>query len=668
MDMGNGGERDGGSVEVVGRDGKEKEKGKKTGRGRGRQSLGAGGVDESREVDPPDRNKVLNLAQIEDGNGNGNADIQQRGQKKSRGRPSLSAVDAAGHGDSEAEVEPPKRRGRPSIVDSETEVAVSAPFGGKRKERMGRVVQAEGSGAGEEKAKGQVAEEGEGSNKRGRKVNGATGVKSGDEDTAAVRKERQPRTEVQEDENAQEPKRRGRPSNKENGKPSTEDADKEGRLKKKGRPAKESEATSTAQPAKERSKKQDKRDQEDRDPPAKERRRKLGTEHGENEEEAPAKQSKEEKRKKRHNSDVGESERSESSRAGRRNQEESAEVPVKSKKKGDTQITEDSSQQSSSKSKKRVRISDVSENMESSSSKPKSKKSRPEKDEPTRKRKEADDRQEQQPKTKRQRAEEQQDNRAEIEKPEKPPNYRHLTAVTRRISRETIDTKWEPLPPGCLEKISDLLVDVQRPVILQVRDERKKTQASTAIQMISRRLISRVRKGMPFPKSTRTNREDDFDFEKILDYNLALEAQLTPVVHSNELLEAELRKEQILLENEQKYLADLEANAKDEASKRRQTARKAHPLLQSEESIPREELDSILGPDAQSSPPVTLDTSKYQDLEDIMKSISGHVGSIQGNLEQIEGIGEAMTKTKAAVQATLFRHLDREQYDNVVLG
>ncbi|PQE27927.1 kinetochore fta7 protein [Rutstroemia sp. NJR-2017a BBW] len=221
--------------------------------------------------------------------------------------------------------------------------------------------------------------------------------------------------------------------------------------------------------------------------------------------------------------------------------------------------------------------------MESGSSNPKPKKSAPVEDEPTRKRKEADDRQEQQPKTKRQRAEEQQDNRAEIEKTEKAPNYRHLTAVTRH-------------------------------------------------------------------------------------YNLALEAQLTPVLHSNELLEAELRKEEILLENEQKYLADLEANAKDEASKRRQTARKAHPLLQSEESIPREELDSILGPDAPLSPPVTLNASKYQDLEEIMKSISGHVGSIQGNLEQIDGIGEAMTKTKAAVQATLFRHLDREQFDDVVLG
>ncbi|KAM3065276.1 hypothetical protein ACMFMG_004338 [Clarireedia jacksonii] len=695
----------------------EIEKEKKTGRGRGggRPSLNAVVRDETQEVgsarDAPERNEMSNAAQNEDG-------IQK---KKKGGRPSL-APEAVANGD--VEVDPPKRRGRSSIMESETEVAVSAPFGGKRKERMGKVVQAddagEGSaqpgggkkrgrpaggsgevkdritegkaaategdgdaavkrkrarpslgGNGEEKQKTQVAEEG--SKKRGRKPNAAAEAQSAERDAASLRKERQPQTDVEEDEDVREPKRRARPSNKENEKPVAEDAGTEERSKKKGRPTKENEAPSVDQSAKELSKKHDKRDQENEDPladrPAKERRRQPRAEHDENDDGAPAKQSKE-RRKKRQNHEVVESEGVESSQADRRSQEESAEVPAKGRKKRDEQITESSAQQVPSKAKKRVRISDASETIKPSSSKPKSKTSRPEDtDEPRRKRKDKEDLEEQQPKPKRQRAEEQRNNQAEIEKPEKPPSYRHLAAVTRRVSRETIDAKWEPLPPGCLEKISNLLVDVQRPVVLQVRDERKKTQASTAIQMISRRLLSKVRKGMPFPKSTRTNREDDFDFEKILDYNLALEARLTPVLHSNELLESELRKEEILLENEQKYLADLEVNAKDEALKRRQTARKAHPLLQSEESIPRKELDDILGLDAdQSSSLATLDTSKYPDLEEIMKSISGHVGSIQSNLEQIEGIGEAMTKTKAAVQATLFNHLDREQYDDVVLG
>lgn len=42
--------------------------------------------------------------------------------------------------------------------------------------------------------------------------------------------------------------------------------------------------------------------------------------------------------------------------------------------------------------------------------------------------------------------------------------------------------------------------------------------------------------------------------------------------------------------------------------------------------------------------------------------------SMQGNLKQIEGINEAMSRSKAAVQATLFDHLDASKYEDVVLG
>lgn len=42
--------------------------------------------------------------------------------------------------------------------------------------------------------------------------------------------------------------------------------------------------------------------------------------------------------------------------------------------------------------------------------------------------------------------------------------------------------------------------------------------------------------------------------------------------------------------------------------------------------------------------------------------------SIKGNLQQIEGITDAMAKSKASVQAALFSHLNLEQYNGVVLG
>jgi CENP-Q, a CENPA-CAD centromere complex subunit len=169
--------------------------------------------------------------------------------------------------------------------------------------------------------------------------------------------------------------------------------------------------------------------------------------------------------------------------------------------------------------------------------------------------------------------------------PEEAPMYQHLQAVTRRVSRQTIEAKWEPLPSSCVERISQLLHDLQRPVVVRYKDERKKIQSSTVLQMISRRLVNKISKGLPFPQSTRNHREEDFDFEKILDHNRALETQLTPALHANELLEAQVSKEMALLESEMERLATLEANAKTEAALRSEAARRLHSLLLPQQGI-----------------------------------------------------------------------------------
>jgi hypothetical protein len=102
--------------------------------------------------------------------------------------------------------------------------------------------------------------------------------------------------------------------------------------------------------------------------------------------------------------------------------------------------------------------------------------------------------------------------------------------------------------------------------------------------MVSRRLVSKISKGLPFPQSTGARREDDFDFERILDKGRDLEAQLTLALHANDLLESELQKETAHLEAEEDALAQLEANAKIEASRRKDAGRKLHMLLQADDS------------------------------------------------------------------------------------
>ena len=292
------------------------------------------------------------------------------------------------------------------------------------------------------------------------------------------------------------------------------------------------------------------------------------------------------------------------------------------------------------------------------------------------------------PASKRRRSDRAQEDVAEEEdEPGKAPEYQHLTATTRKVSLATINAKWSGLPAPCFDRISGLLEDLQRPVVVRYSDEQKRKQASAVLQMISRRLVKKVSRGLPFPPSIRNIREDDFDFEKILDHNRSLEAQLTPALHANELLEAELAKEAALLEAEQSYLSKLEVNAKAEATKRKLEARNVHALLQSTGPIDAEELQGDLDFDISealkavtpinvSLPPhscsqmLTLPFQLAQDehLQAVVTGLQGHVDSIEGNLKQVEGITDAIARSRAAVQTTLFGHLNSAQYENVVLG
>ena len=164
---------------------------------------------------------------------------------------------------------------------------------------------------------------------------------------------------------------------------------------------------------------------------------------------------------------------------------------------------------------------------------------------------------------------------------EEAPSYQKLSAVIRQVSRGTINSKWEKLPQGGVERVSQMLYDIQRPTVIHLNDERRRTQASTALQMVSRRLVKKISK-IPFPQGTRSHREDDFDFEKTLDYNRTLESILTPASHANKLLEAELIKESALLEAEKSTLEELTTNAKSESSLRIEAGRKLHSLLQTD--------------------------------------------------------------------------------------
>jgi hypothetical protein len=56
------------------------------------------------------------------------------------------------------------------------------------------------------------------------------------------------------------------------------------------------------------------------------------------------------------------------------------------------------------------------------------------------------------------------------------------------------------------------------------------------------------------------------------------------------------------------------------------------------------------------------------DLKTVVMQLGGHAESMRTNLQQAEGIALGMSKSRAALQDVLLRHLDLDQYERVVLG
>ena len=63
-----------------------------------------------------------------------------------------------------------------------------------------------------------------------------------------------------------------------------------------------------------------------------------------------------------------------------------------------------------------------------------------------------------------------------------------------------------------------------------------------------------------------------------------------------------------------------------------------------------------------------MHSQEDEDLQNIAKELNDHLDTIQGNMSRVQGISQAMTTSRAAVQATLFDHLEINQFEDVVLG
>ncbi|KAK7981095.1 hypothetical protein PG989_013552 [Apiospora arundinis] len=256
--------------------------------------------------------------------------------------------------------------------------------------------------------------------------------------------------------------------------------------------------------------------------------------------------------------------------------------------------------------------------------------------------------------------------------------FRQLTTRTRRVPRHIIDKKWTSLEASSISSINDLLSAVSRPVLLRLNNQQRHAQATAALDVVRKKLRSKLARGMPFPPpSTGGKREDELQFERTVDGIQSLEAQLDPLLHSVALLKQEKERAQRELDRDYKTLNALNANARAENRSRRDQLRKMHVLVpepprgEKEKDRKTAALGDLVPSRAsgvEQGGKVFVGLEDNDELRGLAHQIGNHMESMRSNLQQVEGVAPAIAESRAALKMVLMPNLGQEAYEKVLLG
>ncbi|KAM5432115.1 hypothetical protein MferCBS31731_007616 [Microsporum ferrugineum] len=237
--------------------------------------------------------------------------------------------------------------------------------------------------------------------------------------------------------------------------------------------------------------------------------------------------------------------------------------------------------------------------------------------------------------------------KAKRSKPNNHPPFAALKPRIRHINEETIKSKWTTLPDSTQEKVKQLFLSVELPVITRNRDEKKRVEAQSALATVRKNLGKRLPK-MPFPAGTR---DGSFDYESALGESRVLESQLATTTSSIRLLQAEIKREEAELAKDKLKLEELERNAKAAESERKRLNKNVHPVLKQldKSSMNETTANADFKLEMKNEETVLGEIDADPKLLPTIKQLRNHLESMQGNAAQVRGIGHAITRAKAAL-------------------
>ncbi|KAI0541717.1 CENP-Q, a CENPA-CAD centromere complex subunit-domain-containing protein [Xylaria digitata] len=246
-----------------------------------------------------------------------------------------------------------------------------------------------------------------------------------------------------------------------------------------------------------------------------------------------------------------------------------------------------------------------------------------------------------------------------------PPPYRSMVEQTRRVTHNTMETKWSSLDSSSITKLGSLLYSVSLPTLHHV-PQKQYAHAEDVLEKLIKALCRKSGK-LPFPlASTLPRREDELDFEKTQSAVEVLQSQLDPLQHSVELLRREKERAEKDLEREYKVLDRLSANARADARERRERLRKVHVLVPETTYGSTANKIDLLSADKTTSQVFT--SIRDEELLNLAGQINNHMESMRGNLQQIDGVLPAIAKSHATLRATLQPQFSQKQLEDIMLG
>ncbi|KAL0258931.1 hypothetical protein SLS55_006436 [Diplodia seriata] len=273
--------------------------------------------------------------------------------------------------------------------------------------------------------------------------------------------------------------------------------------------------------------------------------------------------------------------------------------------------------------------------------------------------------------------------------------FAHLKPRTRHISQSVITTKWRPAPLPAQAAARALFVAAKRPVVEAAGRksstagggvmgdgyDKRKAEAEATLASVLRRLEKQIPR-IPFP-SMKGPAADAFELEKVVERNRGLEMQLTPAVHAVKLLKDAVGKEEKVLEGEMEELDMLERRAREAERRGKERGKRGlHPVLKrfraGDERVGGGREDSVdeirmattdrRRPETNGDEDVEAELEGDEQLAPVLEQLRGHLESMHANLEQVEGLDEAMNGARVTLDGVLRAKLGEERYEELVLS